>query len=660
MKSSKYFGFVVLTIILVYTTILFSNTFSFKFVEWDDNKYITENPFIKDLSISGIKNIFSTSYFSNYHPITTLTWAIEYKLFGFNPKLFHLDNLLLHLINIVLVFYLIKLLLKDEKISLVIALFFAIHPMHVESVVWISERKDLLYALFYISSIILYIQYIKKNRKMKWYILSLLLFIASLLSKSMAVTLPVVLLVIDFYLNLKITKQSLIEKIPFFILSIVIGIITIKTQTIDGANSYIPVYSFFDRIFLVSYAVVFYVFKALLPINMSALHPYPEKVNGFLPLVFYLSFIAILIAAWFIYKSKKLRKDIIFGFLIFLVTISVVIQLMPIGQAIVAERYTYIPYLGLFIIVGLIYKFYKETNKKYLNKIKNYTIGGIVVLVLFFSFQTYSRTLVWKNTKTLYTDIMNSYPDYYYGYFLMGNYENQLNNLEAAKKYYEKSIKLNKNSKLVYNNLGYIYFVEKNFNEALLNFNKALLIDNKYVDSYINRGNLKIELADFDGAITDFNKAISLNENNWQAYFNRAIAKTKIQDIQGAITDYNKVIILDRTISLAYLGIAKLYFNLQDYDNAIKEFSEAIKYGKENTDAYFCRGNAYYNLNKFNEAIKDYDNTIILSPIHVVAINNRGIAKYTINNKIEGCNDIKKAFELGYSDAGIFYNTYCK
>ena len=227
--------------------------------------------------------------------------------------------------------------------------------MHVESVAWISERKDVLYTLFYLLSLLTYLQYLKTNRKAKQYIILLLFFILSLLSKVAAVTLPVLLIAIDVYKKRKITVISLLEKLPFFLLSLLFGILTILSQkNVDAFNQISTSFSVIDKIFLFSYSIIFYIFKLIAPINLSAVYYFPE-VHKTLPWQYYASLPALLILLFFIIRKSSIRKEILFGVIFFLITISVMLQIVPVGTAHTAERYTYVPYLGLLFIAGQIF-----------------------------------------------------------------------------------------------------------------------------------------------------------------------------------------------------------------------------------------------------------------------------------------------------------------
>src|ERR1043165_1538299 len=219
--KQKYF--IPLFIIVLISFIAFLPVFHNGFVNLDDDKYIRDNPM---LAVFNLKEIFSRYVEGNYHPLTMLTYSIEYQLFGLNAQGYHAVNLLLHLLNVILVFYAILYLSNKTEIALVASLLFGIHPLHVESVAWASELKDLLYTFFFLASYICYLRYIKEP-KSKFYFYCLLLFLLSLLSKAMAVSLPLILLLTDYFKGRKLNVKTWLEKIPFFALSILFGIIAI-------------------------------------------------------------------------------------------------------------------------------------------------------------------------------------------------------------------------------------------------------------------------------------------------------------------------------------------------------------------------------------------------------------------------------------------------
>ena len=234
-----------ISLVLLLTFILYRSGLQNGFVNWDDDKYIIDNPLIRSLDIGAL---FSGYVMGNYHPLTMLVYAIEYQLFGIDPTGYHVVNMLLHLLNTFLVFLAIIRLSKNNLAGLVAALFFGIHPMHVESVVWASELKDLLYTAFFLGSWIFYMRYIDAPEKRKYYYIALLLFLAALLSKAMAVSLLPVLFLTDYFRGRKISRPVIVEKFPWILLSIIFGIVAVLAQQSLGATES-TVFPFWQRIF---------------------------------------------------------------------------------------------------------------------------------------------------------------------------------------------------------------------------------------------------------------------------------------------------------------------------------------------------------------------------------------------------------------------------
>ena len=422
--------------------------------------------------------------------------------------------LLIHLINVALVYVLVNLMFKETIISTIVALLFAIHPMHGESVLWVAERKDVLYTLFYLASIIFYLRHIRtkdltgfKNLLGPDYLLTFILFICALLSKSMAVTLPVVLILFDWFYSRKFSINQIIEKIPFFALSILFGIIAIISQKASGAvNKNILNTNIADRFFMLNYSVSFYLTKLVAPFRLSAIHSFPIKATGYLPIEYYLSPLLLIVIIFLIFKSGKMKKVIIFGTLFFLITISVVLMVIPVGFALVAERYTYVPYIGLFIIGGSFYNNIQERTLKYSAKIKPYVLPVLVAYCIIFSIITYNRIDVWKDGMSLYTDIIEKYPDSGYAYI----------------------------------NRGYLETDQPEI--AMADFNKGLALNPNDEIAFCNRGLLKANLDDYKGALEDYNKAISLKRDFAVAYFNRGISRLILKDTVNACDDWHKAV----------------------------------------------------------------------------------------------------------------------
>lgn len=572
--SAGYNSYYFLGGILLLTFLLFYNTLTNNFVTLDDPGYISDNPYIKDLSLKNIGAIFTLFHNANYHPFTTLSYAIEYSLFGLNAKPYHFINLLIHLLNIAMVFRLTKKISRRAEVALVTALFFAIHPMHVESVAWISERKDLLYSFFFICGLSTYYEYAHATAgRSKLYIYTILLFLCSLLSKSAAVTFPLMLLLFDYYFH-RGWKTKLVEKIPFFILSLLFGVITIFSQKSAGAINadLMPEYDLLQRFFVVCYSTSYYIVKLVFPFHLAVLHFAPAE----LPYYYYLSPLFLLLLAFLVYKAKAMKRELIFGFLFYLIGISLTSQVIPVGYAVVAERYSYVPYIGLFFIMGCFYTAIRD--RKVLisfQPLNNYLLAGLAV---FFIIITFQRNKVWQNSLTLFTDLAAKYPNQPHAHFVLGKNLMDVPDLNAALLSLNRSIELRPGMSDAYFYRGNIYYGQKNYTAAMNDYLKAVELNPAYSQAYYNIGVIYNTTNRFQEAIEPLTKAININPNEY-IYETRASTFFNLRRLQEAVDDYTKAIAINPRMAQAYFNRGATYLNMQRTTDACVDWKAAAGLG---------------------------------------------------------------------------------
>lgn len=563
-----------LALVIFITAGIYFKSLQNNFVTYDDNQYIHDNPYIKTLNMESVKVIFSSFHNSNYHPLTTLIYAVLYDKYKLDATPYHITGLFIHLLNILLVYYLSFLIFKKQGLSIFIAFVFGAHPLHVESVAWVSELKDVLYSFFFISALILYVKYIENQRKIIYMIYVFGLFLLSLFSKSAAVIFPVLLIVFDFYYKRKFELKLIAEKIPFFLLSLLFGFLAIKSQSATKAIVDInPLFSYIDRLFLLSYALMFYITKFFIPVNMSALHYYPLERTKFLPPEFYASFIILLVIIFLVFRAGKVKRDIIFGLLFFVVNLLLVLQILPVGQALVAERYTYIPYLGLlFALAGLYIHYQKKINK------------GIIIFVLalysvFIIVQCYKRTEVWQNGVTLFSNIIERYPTVFFGYSSRADAKHFYEDYNGAIEDYTIALKMRPNFGEAYFGRGKSNYFAGNIDAAIADYNIA----EKYVpdlpDLYSNRGAAYFQKGEFRKTIDDCNKAIKINPNFSEAYTNRGNAKGMLQDYAGSVEDLTMSVKLKPDLIEAYVNRGISYNFLNNKEAACADFHKAFELG---------------------------------------------------------------------------------
>lgn len=523
---------------------------------WDDDDYIKNNTLIHTINL---KEIFTHYVMGNYHPLTVLVYAFEYHFFGVAEKGYHAINMMLHCLNTILVFYVIFRLSEKTVVAFVAAILFAVHPIHVESVAWASELKDLLYTFFFLASYIFYLKYLKENQK-KFIVYSVLLFLLSLLSKAMAASLPVALLLTDYFKGGKITTKTFINKAPYFALAIIFGVVAVFAQKSSGATD-IAVFPFPQRIIFACYGFFTYLFNLVLPMQFSAYYPYPIRPGADLPSQYYLYPVLMLVLLAGLFYSLKSSKKILFGIGFFAVTVFLVLQLLPVGGAIMADRYCYIPSIGIFYLAGE--AFFGLWNRK---SYKYPAIIAISAFVVFFSSKTYARCSTWKNGLTLWTDVIDQYQTIGVAYNNRGIILANQKRIDEAMSDYNKAIQLEPKFPRALNNRGVLLKGQKKYEEALSDFNKAIELDPTYSSPYNNRGVIYKIQNKLDEAVLDFNKAIELKSTYTEAYFNRGNTRKMKSNYDGAVSDYEKAIELRPNYAEAYYNKG-----LSEYDSGKKD-----------------------------------------------------------------------------------------
>ncbi|PCJ89611.1 MAG: hypothetical protein COA57_01715 [Flavobacteriales bacterium] len=582
------------------TFLVYLPVFNHDFVSFDDISYYVENEIIQELNWQNTKDIFTSFHKGNYHPLTTQMWAVEHALFGENSTALHVVSLLFHLLNVSLVFLFIKRLAGNQNVAFITSFLFGIHPMHVESVAWISERKDVLYTFFFLLALIYYSKKPETQNSRFGIYHSLLFFVLACLSKSAAVVLPLILLLIDYFKERKFNFKLVIEKIPFFAISLIFGVTAIFSQQSTGAIQEMESYSFFDRIFLASYGLLTYLYKMIAPIDLVCFYPYPAKINGSLPAIFYLYLIIMLALFFAVFLSRKKTKAIIFGAMFFLISVALVLQLLPVGGALMADRYTYLSYIGLFFILGNGYEWaigkFKKQKVIFAGIIGTYSIGMVWIC--------FNQVSVWKSSETLWTNAIEKYPSEI-AYNNRAYSYNQTEQYQKALKDIEKCLALNPNYQKAYNNAGLAYFHLGKFNLGLKALNKAIELNPKDDEAYLSRGNVYSSLNDYQNAVADYDYYLSKNQNNHEAFFWRGAAYYKLNNYERAIEDYTTAIHKNPNYFDAIFWRGAAYLDLKNNKKAIEDFTICIRLNKTDAVSYYNRSLAFYRNNNFEQAQQD-------------------------------------------------------
>ena len=538
-----------------------------EFTNWDDEFYVINNPLLRG---PDWKRIFSEQVLGNYHPLTILSYAFNFAISGLDPFSYLLVNYLFHIVNSLLVFYFIwNISGKNKVIAAFVALVFGIHPMHVESVAWVAERKDVLYTFFFLLSLIQYWIFLT-NAKKKNLAFCFLFFVLSLLSKPAAIVLPFVLFLLDYWYGQSL-KKNIVFKIPFFALSIIFGIITVSIQS-SSAMAGLSIFSVTDRFFFACYVLMTYFVRFFVPYPLSAFHPFP--ITSFAGWPIYLSplfVVALLVALWFLRKNKI----VVFGIFFYVINLLLVLQIISIGLTIVSERYTYVPYIGLAFMFAMLVSRIKFVPQKV-----SLAVGAVAIIA--FGIITFQRTKVWKNSGTLWTDVLKTYPGAPYARTNRANYLSKLA-LRSDQKPFADSI-----YKLAYEDCTV-----------------ALSVRPNHAPAFEYRGLMNIDRQQFKEAFADANELIRLKPNYRVGYDMRATCYYKMNEPAKALADYEKCIEIKPDDHRSYNNKGSLLMNsFQKYDEALAALNKAISIQPVNY--YFLnRSICYFKMKDIVKARED-------------------------------------------------------
>jgi tetratricopeptide (TPR) repeat protein len=468
--------------------------------------------------------------------MASLAW--NYAMAGTDPGPYHWTNLLLHLANTALVFFFVRLLSKDRFWTAgATALFFGIHPMHVESVAWIAERKDVLYSFFYLIGLVLYVRYLDTKRWL-WLLPVFLAYVLSAASKPAAIVFPLMLLAIDWFRRRKFTPVVWLEKLPFVLVSAAGGYVTLLAQHSVGATAI--QWSPFQKVLFASYGTVMYVVKFFLPFRLSAIYPYIHyEGSDALGAEFYVAGVALLVAIPFLVWLCRRSRPVLFGTLFFFINIILVLQIATVGQAVMAERYTYLPYIGLVFAMAWWLDARGDEAAGVPGALRAAIAAVLLLLIPVSAVATWARCEVWRNSETLWNDTIGKYPGKIYdAYTHRGNYYRDVRgNYRAALADFDAAIRLNPGVARGWNFRGMAFAQMGQLDSAAVCFEEAIRLDPQYASALSNRGGVKLSRGDAAGAVVDLTQALERDPRVWGAYTNRALAYSTLGRHDEAAAD---------------------------------------------------------------------------------------------------------------------------
>jgi protein O-mannosyl-transferase len=616
---SRYANWLILAGIAVITFIFYKGSLDNKFTNWDDLGYVLTNPLIKDSSMEGLKRLFhiDSLVMGNYHPLTIITYWWEYGKEGLEPYIYHRDSMIFHILCTFTVFAFIRVLTRNTIAAAIAALLFAVHPMRVESVTWIAGRKDLLYGMFYMLACTTHIFYIRNQagKKTLWFIATILLFALSLFCKSVGVTLPVVLLFIDYYERRKLNLMLLVEKIPLFALSMTFGLISIYAQKDVGALGTLDIsFKPWERLALGCYALCTYIWKALLPVGLTNFYPYPMKVGDSLSGVFYIYPLIVGGLLFALIKYWRNNRLVVLGLSFFIINLLLLLQFMPVGGAIMSDRYTYIPYVGLFLMAGCLVAWLIEEKKQSAGLV----IGASVALCLVYGYMTNERNKDWYDSISLWNDAIEKNPESPIGYFYLGQdyytrfetaltQQDRQRNGDSAFYYFTKSVEHKPDYTSPIICIGEYQRSTGQIDQAKATYLRALAIKDDLESAYLGLGVVYSIKQQFDSAGVAFRKALSLKVYFPEGHSNYANYLDIIGKTDSSLAEYEKAISQNPDAYIPYMNRARIYLRTEQAGKALADYDHANMLKPDNPEPYYMRAQCYAKLGKKQQALQDVE-----------------------------------------------------
>ena len=677
-----------------FTLIVFLPAIRHEFVNYDDPDYVTGNRrVLQGPTPANIHWAFTTGHASNWHPLTWISHMVDAQFFGENPAGHHFTSVLIHALNAGLLYWLLRRMTGSVWRSLMVAALFALHPLRVESVAWVSERKDVLSTLFFLLTLLAYATCVRgsgagsigtgavehkpearpprskakdaqpltvdgpsQSRQLwPWYFLALGLFALGLMSKPMLVTVPFLLLLLDYWpLNRfrfgagqGITRQFLrlaVEKIPFLALSILSSIVTFLVQREGGAVS--SAIALDARLGNAVVAYNRYLGKFFWPADLSVLYPHP----GYWPLWQVIGAVAVLVAisalvVWQIRKAPYLFT----GWFWFLGMMVPVIGIVQVGIQSMADRYTYTTMIG--VAMALVWGGTDLLRSR--GQAGRWVGISALGIVLGFTAVTLRQIGYWSNSEALFRRAVQVTRDNYLAYNNLGYYLSNRGAVEEAIENYRQSLAINPNYEDALNNLGHALASQRKFTEAIPYYEAALRVRPNHVEVHNNYGNALSEVGKVDEAIGHYEFALKQKPDHADAHNNLGIALAMKGQFDAAIAHFREAIRFKPNYASAHSNLGNAYAVQGKREEAIREYQECLRLNPSDPQAHNNLGNVMAEQGNLAKAVEHYEQAIKLNSINPEAHHNLGLILLRLERKAEAQTHFQEALRLrpGYPEA---------
>jgi protein O-mannosyl-transferase len=637
---------------------VYGQTVGFDFVDFDDQIHVVNNPMVPGgLTWSGIKWAFTTSHAGYWCPMTWISFMLDWDIFGGGAWGFHLTNVVLHIANTLLLFWVLKRYTKALWASFFVAALFGLHPLHVESVAWVTERKDVLCTLFWMLTMLAYLRY--AERRTAWrYVIILVCFALGLMAKPMIITLPFVLMLMDYWPLKRLWPEEgggipifrlIIEKIPLLILSLASSGVTFIAQKMMGglvANSGIFPLGYRVGNALVSYCD--YILKMFWPVGLAVFYPHPSAGIAAWKIA---ASAAVLLAITAVVLLLRRRRYLLTGWLWYLGTLIPVIGLVQVGRQAMGDRYTYIPLTGIFIMLVWLAG---DISGKWRNRAYLAGFAGSVILGTL-GVMAFRQVGYWRDTVSLFTHTAAVTTDNYLAYSTLGTRYAHNGDFERARSYIEKVMKVNVREIDVLYNVAKCLDMMRRTDEAIEYYNRILAITPGETDTYIALAEMESKRGNFERAMDLYRDGLKYHPENGDLHgrFGSLLLQTGLVD--EAIKELETAVKFKADSAIyGNLGLAML--TKGDADKATQYFNRAIKIDPANAEAHYNLGNTFLAQDLPAKAVGEYEMAIKARPNYAKAYGNLGVAFAQMGQADWAIDGFRRAIELDPNNIEAHFN----
>jgi tetratricopeptide (TPR) repeat protein len=617
-----------------------------QFLTWDDVNNFVQNPNYRGFTAQNLWWMLTTRHMGHYHPLTWFTLAFDYELWNMHPMGYHVTSLLLHSASAGLLYLVLKQLFESPPAAAVGALFWSLHPLRVESVTWITERRDVVCGVFFLLSILAYLRMCREQaaggRWIRWLAISVAAFAASLLSKTLGILLPLVLLVLDVYPLRRFTpgkrRRVLLEKVPYGVCAA--GMLLVMLLAMREIGQVRTTVDPLARFAQASFGVCLYTWKTLLPWNLSPLYPIGNGVHPAETKFIVCMIVAPLLSAALALLAWRKRPAPLVAWIAFLLLAAPVLGAVVRGFQLAADRYTYLSALPFsLLLAGALRGPLQGPGGRI-----GLGLSGAVLLAL--GILTGVQTRIWRTDMALWDHAIASGWDSAVAYTNRGAEKFRAGDYPSARADFDEAIRRDVKHSLAYINRGKISEMGNDRQRALEDYSHAIECELRDPDAYERRASVREALGDLPGANADLDEAIRRFPAFPGPWILRGKLKIRANDIAGAIADLDEGLRRNPRHAVAYNDRGKCRFTRGDLDGAWKDFTASIDINPRLTEVHLNRGSVMGRKGNFAAAVMDFSDEIRLDPRSLDAWRYRGLARMKMGAKADATSDFEQVLRL--------------